>query len=128
MKWDGSQRGVSLLELMVVLTIAAVAASLAFPSYRDFVIRQRINHYTSSLHAALNYSRTEAMARGSHVTICRSENPDSVVPACASTNSNPISNTGWGSGWIIFVDKNKNGVFDSRGDEADQLLKVQGRK
>lgn len=127
MKPGNWQQGVSLLELMLVLTITAITASLAFPAYRNFINQQRIYHYTSSLHAALNFSRIEAMRRGAHVTICRSENAESGAPVCASSNSNPLSNTGWASGWIIFVDKNKNGLYDGTAEPRDELLRVQGR-
>lgn len=126
MKPGNWQQGVSLLEVMVVLAMIGVVASLAFPDFRNFMNQQRIHHYTASLHGALNFSRFEAMRRGAYVTICRSENAESGNPVCASSNSNPLSNTGWASGWIIFVDKNNNGLYDGDGQQRDELLRVQG--
>lgn len=125
MKRAAWQTGVSLLELMMVLAILGVVASLALPSYKNFVIQQRISSYTTTLHGALNYSRSEAIARGMHVTICRSENAEAALPLCASANSNPLSNTGWASGWLIFVDRDKNGAYDTA--QGDVLLRVQGK-
>ncbi len=127
MKGAGRQAGVSLLELLLVLAIMSIVATLALPSYKSFVIKQRISSYTSALHGDLNYSRSEAIARGLHVTICRSENAESTAPSCASANSNPLSNTGWASGWIIFVDRNKNGVFETAAVDGDVLLRVRGK-
>ena len=47
----GRERGFSLIELMVVVAIAAVLASIAIPSYRDYVRRGAIEEATSQLSA-----------------------------------------------------------------------------
>ena len=47
----GRERGFSLIELMVVVAIAAVLASIAIPSYRDYVRRGAIEEATSPLPA-----------------------------------------------------------------------------
>ena len=41
--------GVSLIELMVGVAIAAIIAAIALPSYRDYVIRGKIPQATSNL-------------------------------------------------------------------------------
>ena len=47
----GRERGFSLIELMVVVAIAAVLISVAIPSYRDYVRRGAIEEATSQLSA-----------------------------------------------------------------------------
>lgn len=47
----GRERGFSLIELMVVVAIAAILASIAIPSYRDYVRRGAIEEATSQLSA-----------------------------------------------------------------------------
>ena len=39
--WRARQRGVTLLELMIVLVIVGILASVAFPAYRDYVDRAK---------------------------------------------------------------------------------------
>lgn len=44
-------QGFTLIELMIVVTIVAILASIALPSYRDYVTRSRIAEATSALAA-----------------------------------------------------------------------------
>lgn len=105
-------RGVSLLESLLVISILSVLSLLAIPAYGDFVITNRITTATSELHSALLYARSEALKRGGNVVICRSSSTLSENPKCDKANSE----LGWGSGWIVFHDRDSNRRF-SDGDE-----------
>lgn len=44
-----AQRGFTLIELMIVVTIIAILASVVVPSYQDYVIKSKIPDVTSNL-------------------------------------------------------------------------------
>lgn len=79
---NARQRGFTLIELMVVVTILAVLASLAGPSFRDFIATQRIRNAASDLLADLMLARSEALRRNGVVTV-------------------KATNTSWTDGWSV---------------------------
>lgn len=91
------QRGVTLMEVMVVLAIVAIALALGVPSFREFVARNRLDSTAQDLLASLQYARSEAMRRGAQVTV-------RLAGAAGSRN--------WGGGWTMFADADRDGVLD----------------
>lgn len=65
-----SNRGFSLIELMVTVAVMGIIAGIAFPSLRDLVINSRVSTQTNELVAALNYARSESIKRGLEVVVC----------------------------------------------------------
>ena len=116
-----SQKAFTLTELMFTIAIISILASVALPAYTSIVRTTKISSYTSQLHAALLMTRSEAIKRGRSVTICRSSSANSSNPKCASALSDSLINTGWGEGWLIFVDVNNDNVYNS----DDVLIQVQ---
>lgn len=116
------QMAFTLTELMVTIAIIAILASIAIPAYTSLICTTKISSYTSQLHAALLLTRSEAIKRGRSVNICRSNNAQTTTPTCASVMSNASSNTGWGEGWLIYVDANNDNIYNS----DDILIQVQG--
>lgn len=119
MKQMNRQRGLSLIELMIVLVILGILTSIALPSYRSFMISNAIASQGNLLHGSLALARSEAISRGVPVSVCRSTNG-----ASCTSGSSESGNTGWGDGWIIFTDLNNDQMVTAG---ADTILRVQQR-
>ncbi len=113
--------GISMIEMLIALLIAAVLAQLAITSYSSLHKRIRIYAATSELHSGLLYTRSEALKYGGNVVICRSANTQIESPTCEGGPSDPAINSGWGDGWIVFHDRNVDGQVSSE----DTILRVQ---
>jgi type IV fimbrial biogenesis protein FimT len=113
----GKMLGVTLVELLVVFAVLALLSFIAVPSFTRLIDSTRVSTATGLLHNALLYTRTEAIKRNTNVIICRSENADSPAPSCAPGSAL----TGWGTGWIVYVDRDGN----SRYSTGDELLRTQ---
>lgn len=76
-------RGFTLIELMVVVTLVAVLSAIAVPSFRDLLLNQRLAASTSDFVAALSLARTEALKRSQTITLT------------------PKTVKDWNSGWEV---------------------------
>lgn len=112
-------RGFTLIELMVVIAIAAVLVMIAAPSLRRMSLSNTISSNVNVYMSDMRFARSEAVRRGGAVVMCRSDDPEAGTPACG-TGAGP-NNMGWASGWIIFHDLNNSGQFAGE----DELLRVQ---
>ena len=75
-------RGFTLIELMLVVAVAAALTAAALPSYNDFVRNQRVKTSSFDVFSTLVYARSEAVTRNASVT---------VTPTGGS----------WTSGWTV---------------------------
>lgn len=101
--------GMSLIELMITLSVAAVLLSIAAPSMGNLIQENRITAMSNTLVSHLQYARHEAVFRRSHVAAC----PGDMNQGCAGHNR-------WDQGFIVFVDDNQSG----QPDHDDDILRV----
>jgi len=74
--------GFTLIELLVTISIAAVLAAIAAPSFSSFIAGQRIKTASYDVSYALTYARSEAIKRNADVVL---------APASG----------GWQNGWTV---------------------------
>ena len=92
-----ARSGHTLAEMLFVLAIAAILASLAAPAMRAMLQQHRLSTTVNDFFAAVTLARSEAVRRGAQVVL---------LPAGA----------GWRSGWVVAIDRNANLQYDA-GDE-----------
>lgn len=63
------ERGFTLIEMMIALTIAAIITAFATPSLMAMMATQRVKTATFNFYAAMVFARSEAIKRNSVVTI-----------------------------------------------------------
>jgi type IV fimbrial biogenesis protein FimT len=63
------RRGFTMIELMIVVAIVAILATVAMPSMRDIVVRARLKTAAGDLHTSLMFARSEAIKRNGAVTV-----------------------------------------------------------
>ena len=107
---SGCQRGFTMIELMVTLTVLAVLAMIAAPSFNEAILKNKLTGFANSFVASAQLARSEAIKRNSTVRVCRSA--DGV--ACATSGT-------WQQGWIVFNDVDNDGVVDS----GETVIQVQ---
>lgn len=105
--------GFTLVELMIVVAIVGILAAIGAPSFQDMLNQTRASSLANELAASLNLARSEAIKRGTQVSVCKSGNITAASPTCSTTAS-------WQNGWLIFVDTGTSGTFDG----TDARLKV----
>jgi type IV fimbrial biogenesis protein FimT len=87
------RRGISLIELMMVLAVASILSSSAMPSMRQALEAYQLRTAAADLVAAIHETRSQALSRGQIVTLL------------------PIEGD-WRLGWTILVDHNANRKLD----------------
>ncbi|WP_240515535.1 GspH/FimT family pseudopilin [Acidovorax kalamii] len=97
-------QGFTAIELLVTMTIIAVLAALAAPSFTPIIERWRVRDATESITSGLYFARSEAIRLGGNIVIAK-KSSDS---GCTSSG-----NTDWSCGWHVFYDTNNNGTQDT---------------
>ncbi len=90
-----------MVELIITLTIAGILIALAAPAMTTFVQNQRLTSQANDLVADINSARSEAIKRGSSVSLCSS----SSLSGCSAS-------TQWETGRIVFLDSDGDGTVD----------------
>ena len=102
-----AQRGFTLVELMVVVTIVSVVLLLAVPGFSELTLSTRLRGYANEMVSSINMARSEAINRNGRWKVC------------ISTNGTDCAGSGdWEQGWIV-TDPNENVVISSHSQLPD---------
>jgi type IV fimbrial biogenesis protein FimT len=107
-------RGFTLMELMVVLTVAGVILAIGAPSFGEFRRSNRMAGVANDFLVGVQVARSEAIKRQAGVSMCPSANPEAENATCADTSF---------VGWIVFADPNNN----CQREDAEAILHVGAR-
>lgn len=83
--------GLTLVELIIVLTIAGVLAALAAPGMQKFVASNRLTAQVNDLLADISHARSEAIKRNVSSGVCAS-----------TSGTNCTASGNWANGWLVF--------------------------
>lgn len=89
-------RGFTLLELMIVLALAAVILAIGAPNFGEFRRNARLTGDANDFLTAVQVARTEAVKQQRPVSLCSTDDPRAAEPACSAA-------VDFG-GWLVFTD------------------------
>ncbi|MEJ1096027.1 MULTISPECIES: GspH/FimT family pseudopilin [unclassified Pseudoxanthomonas] len=99
------QRGLTLIEVIVTMTVLAICTAIAIPSYQALIRRQRVDATMHLLTTYMASARITAITRGSRTVVC----PSDGKRGCRQDSD-------WTYGWLLFLDRDGNGKMDDPGD------------
>lgn len=106
--------GFSLVDAMLALAVVALLVTIAIPNLRAQMIKSNLSEQVRDLYGSLSFAQSEAIKRGGTVTLCKSG--DGL--ACGGDG------VSWNQGWILFADRDGDGVRDLAGNSPEVLLRT----
>jgi type IV fimbrial biogenesis protein FimT len=104
-------RGLTLIEMIIVLAVCALLFGLAVPGLGSIIIKNESEVLVNEMVRLMAYARNEAVTQARTVTLCRSG--DGL--GCGGQ---------WEQGVLLFTDLNEDGAFNG----ADQVLRQRSFK
>lgn len=89
-----SNRGFTLLELLILIAVLAILLSVALPSFFSAIQNSRMTAQANDLVTAFQLARSEALKRKVPISICAADT-SAATPSCGSD---------WSEGWMVIVD------------------------
>ncbi len=108
--------GFTLIELSVTTAVLGILSSVALVPMQRLVEHQRASSTIESLQTHMALARTAAISRNRATVLC----PTSDAVGCANSSD-------WSSGWMLFVDENRNRLRDPNEEVLRMDVREGGR-
>ena len=108
-----TQRGLSLIELIVTMAIAAIVLGVGVPTFGNVMADNGMATNANRFVSSINLARSSAVRFQRNAIICASSNYNATTPTCDT-------GTDWSDGWIVYVDKDRDGAVDA--DEVQSVF------
>src|SRR5262245_11053389 len=105
--------GITLLELLIAMTLAAVVLGLGAPGFREIALNARRAEQVNALLRGLHVARSTAILRAEPVVLCKS-----------GGGSQCLTDTrAWSDGWLMFANRDRDSP--PRVDPGESVLAIQ---
>lgn len=112
--------GVSIIEVLIVVAIAAILTGIAIPAFNVFIGNTRTSTIANEFVSALNLARSEAMKRGQDVSVC---------PRNTAGDGCDVAQD-WEKGWLVLSETDNSLVRAHEGyqrpDGSDEPSRFSG--
>lgn len=120
MRTRKSNAGFTIIELMTVLVIAAILATLAAPALYDMILSNRLTSKTNDIVSDLMLARTQAVNLGTRTVVCALDLGQYTGTTPVTTCKSSATASDWTAGRIVFVDDDRDGTLDT----GEAILRV----
>ncbi len=105
--------GFTLIELIVVMTVAAIILAVATPSFMNIIADNRVSTAATEVVTVLNLGKSEAVRTGQTIVLCKRAASDT---QCAMDTS-----IDWSNGWLLFVDSDGS----NQQNDGERIIRVE---
>lgn len=95
-----TKNGFTLIELIIVIAVIAIIAAIALPSFQHYMAKQELKSTVAKLMSVSQSAKNLALLHHANTVIC----PSGSFNQCEALK--------WNSGFIVFIDLNKNRQVD----------------
>lgn len=110
MRQAHTNRGYSLLELLMTLGLLTIILTLGVPSFGNIVVNQRLMSQANALFHDVHLARKESVVRRRVVSLCPTLSGDTCEP-----------DSDWSAGWMMFVNLDRD--WPAFRDQDEPVLK-----